>query len=76
VAVLICDCLVSEQLTKEAHLSWTWVRARFPESLTSTASSKKVLGNAISVDIGEEDRWLDGVASSTRSSEVVRNGDW
>ena len=30
---------------------------------------------AIGVDEGEAGRWLDGVSSSTRSSEVVRGGD-
>ena len=36
----------------------------------------EVLEGAISIDIGEQVRWLDGVTSRTRQSEVVRSGDW
>jgi hypothetical protein len=39
-------------------------------------SGPEVLGGAVSIDIGEEVRWLDGVVSSARSSEVVRGRDW
>jgi len=35
----------------------------------------EMLGGTISVDVDEEVRRLDGIASSTRSSEIVRNGD-
>jgi len=39
-------------------------------------SGVEVLGGAINIDVGEEVRWLDGVVSSTRLSEVIRGGDW
>jgi len=38
-------------------------------------SSKQVLGGAISIDIGEEVRWFDGIVSSAGFSEVVRLGE-
>jgi len=31
---------------------------------------------AIRIDVSEEARWLDGVVSGTRYSEVVCGGDW
>ena len=35
-----------------------------------------VLEGAISIDVGEQVRWLDGVLSRARQSEVVRSGNW
>ena len=34
-----------------------------------------VLEGPISIDVGEQVRWLDGVLSRTRQSEVVRSGN-
>jgi len=46
-------------------------------NLSNTLNSGvEVFGGAINIDVGEEARWLDGVVSGTRSSEVVRGGDW
>jgi hypothetical protein len=39
-------------------------------------SGVQVLRGPISIDVSEEVRWLDGVVSSARPSEVVRSGDW
>ena len=36
----------------------------------------EVLEAAISIDVGEQIRWFDGVVSSTRSSEIVRSRHW
>jgi len=36
----------------------------------------EVFGGAIDIDIGEKVRWLDGVVSGTRYSEVVCGGYW
>jgi len=38
-------------------------------------SGVEVLWGTISINVGEEVRWLDGVVSSTGSGEVVRGGD-
>ena len=35
-----------------------------------------VLEGPISIDVGEQVRWLDGVLSRTRQSEIVRSGNW
>jgi len=36
---------------------------------------EQVFGGTVSIDVGEEPRWLDGVVSSAGSSKVVRSGD-
>jgi len=66
-----------EQLAKVARLSWTRETARLPESLTSDTfnGGVKFLGDAISIDVSEQGRWLDGVSSSAGSSKVVHNRD-
>jgi len=45
-------------------------------NLSSTLNSgEQLLGGAISIDVGEKLRWLDGVVSSASSSEVVGSRD-
>ena len=36
---------------------------------------EEVLGGAIGIDVGEEVRWLDGIASGASFGEAVRAGD-
>lgn len=36
---------------------------------------EEVPGGAVRVNVDEEVRWLNGIVSSTRLSEVVRDGD-
>ena len=39
-------------------------------------SGVEVLGVTISIDVGEEVRWLDRVLSGARLGEVIRSGHW
>ena len=61
---LVVDLTGDGQITGELYLSGT------------LDSRVEVLEDTISIDIGEEVRWFDGVVPSTRASEIVCSRHW
>ena len=49
---------------------------REPDICDTLNSGVEVLGGAISINVGEETRWLDGVVPWTRLGKVIRCRDW